>query len=67
MSPLDENAPEQERPAVTGESDLLSAEQELLAKARETSQRITKRVRRALEEGDDPCPARAPKENPPSE
>ena len=51
MSPVDENAPEQDRPAVTGEPDLLSAEQELLAKARETSQRITKRVRRALEEG----------------
>jgi hypothetical protein len=51
MATADENAPEQSSDPLDPD-ELLRREQELLAKARETTQRITKRVRRALEDRD---------------
>lgn len=52
MPPVGENGPEPERSGPTGEADLLRKEQELLAKVRETAQRIAERVRKALGDTD---------------
>ena len=46
--PVNENVPEPEGSGLTGGDNLLRKEQELLAKARETAQRITERVRKTL-------------------
>jgi hypothetical protein len=47
---VNDNTPEKLGPDVSNHSDLLGKEGELLARVRETAQRIVKRVRKTLED-----------------
>jgi hypothetical protein len=64
MQPGDAKSSEQGRSDRPNEDDLVSAKQELLARAREVAQQITERVAKALAETDG-HPALPTEENPP--